>query len=89
MRQFAELIDVDVSRVSRFMNQPDMKPTIDFLLHLSRGTNVSLGTLVELAYGESVSARPRTSTLLLAEKIDNLPESLRQAIEIILRSHIN
>lgn len=90
-REFAIYIDVAPSTLSRALN-PDrnnITPSIDFLMKLSKGTSVSIVTLLELVYPElKDEAGASTSSKALAEQIEQLPDPLKDAVMSIVRGAV-
>jgi transcriptional regulator with XRE-family HTH domain len=86
-RAFAKALGSDIATVSRMMDYDHAaRPSVEFLLKLHRVTGVSVGSIVELAYPDQVErANAGLSTLVLAEMIEQLPESLREAVDAIVR----
>lgn len=87
-RQFADLVGVNHKTINKFLDTKSDpgNPSMEFLLKLSRATNTSIITLIELAYPEvreSLSG-PTPSAEVLAERIDQLPaDKQRMMIAIV------
>lgn len=85
-RQFAEFIGVAHSTITRAIDpRSPTSPGLDFLLALAKATGTNLGALVELAYPDVASQTALSAkTLLLAQRIEHLPDKIRTAILTLL-----
>lgn len=81
-RQFSDFIGVSNTTINRTLdNRYDHTPSMDFLLKLADKTGTSIVAIIELAFPE-VSERTGISpeALILAQRLDRLPESIRDFI---------
>lgn len=87
-RQFALRLGVDPSTLTRLMDERSpSQPSIEFLLKLGAETGYSVTTLISLAYPDVAQTdHIPASTMLIAERIEQLPEDLRNTILFILRT---
>lgn len=87
-RQFAEFVGVAHTTINRAVDtRKEPKPSIEFLLSLSKATNVSVLTLLEMAYPDEVKANAVTPSIqVMAQMLSELPENIQQAIHAIIFS---
>jgi transcriptional regulator with XRE-family HTH domain len=86
-RQFAVLIGVSNATINRAVDEKNpTEPTLDFLLKLSKATNVGVFALIGMAYPDLVDFnQPSPAALVMAQKIEKLPSHLQEAIAAIIR----
>jgi len=83
IRAFAEYVDVANHTMQRYVE--GNPPTIDFLAKLAKATKIDLLALVELSFPEVVeSTRPSPEALIVAQRLENLPEDIRQVLTQVL-----
>lgn len=81
LRKFAELVGVNHSTLSKHINGEIEKPGLDFLVSLSVATQTNLQTLVAYSYPEIADRmNVNPDMLLLAQRLDRLPEDLKEFI---------
>lgn len=87
LRQFAELMRVGKSTLSRIMDQRSpAEISIDFLDKLATATNTDITFLVALARPEAT--KRDIAIMRLAERIAQLPPDKREIIEGYIRSAV-
>lgn len=85
--KLARFFGVDPSTVTRAIDARDPKsPGFEFLLKVSRATHKNLYALLEIAYPDEINATGLSpSAQILAQQIEELPESDVNAIRRMLR----
>lgn len=85
--RFAEYVGVTTSTITRATDERNpKKPGLEFLLKLSKATNTSLLALIEMTYPEEVGETSLSPTAqVLAQRIEKLPDHLKDAIAVIIR----
>ncbi len=91
-RQFADLVGVSNTTINRLISSKpneDRTPKVDVLLKISKATNTSIIYLLNIAYPEiqkplADAMRTSTDTLLLSQRIEQLPEHIREAIDTLI-----
>lgn len=80
-REFATLMGIDYSTISKHISGKIAKPSLDFLVRLSEGTHTNLQTVIAFAYPEVADKMKfDPEILLLAERLDRLPEDVKEFI---------
>lgn len=85
--QFAELIGIASSTITRLMNRRNPSlPSIDLIVKLSDLTGVDAGTLLGLAF-PALAERMKLSadTRLMAQRIEQAPENVQSLIKTLIR----
>lgn len=87
-RQYALWLGVDPTTVTRAIDmRKPAKPGLEFLLRMSSATKFDIGTLVKLAYPEvDFDSEVSPSAELLARQIEAAPDSVRAAINALIRT---
>lgn len=96
VRAFADLVKVSPDTISRFADQSGKdvgKPSPEFLLKLAEATDTNPLTIFMLGYPELKQAFEKAtginaSTLMRSQRIENLPDHLREAIDTIIFERI-
>lgn len=85
--EFARFVGVNTTTITRAIDEHSPKsPGLDFLLKLSKATHTSIATLIELAFPDVAEETASTpSSRILAQRIEQLPEGVRETIEAIIR----
>jgi transcriptional regulator with XRE-family HTH domain len=88
LREFAESIGTAASTITRAVGDNPPQPGIDFLIKLSRGTGVSLMSLIKMAFPEAEShlVVPDVQSKLIADRITRLDQQDRMMVESLLLS---
>jgi transcriptional regulator with XRE-family HTH domain len=87
-REFARYVGVAHGTIGRFINHPPEvtgKPSVEFIEKLARATNTDPCLLLALVIPNTArhtAASP--DALILSQRIEQLPEHLREAIDAIL-----
>lgn len=83
-REFAKLVGVANTTISRAVGETPPEPTLSFLVKLADATSVDICTLVLLA----LDRQPTTnlSIRLTTQRIERLPPRMRAVVEVILES---
>lgn len=82
-RQFADLVKVNHSTITKAMYKEPPIPSMEFLLKLSKATNTSLITIISLAFpNENLDVDLDARTL--AERIMQLPPEKREIAEAFI-----
>lgn len=86
-REFASFVEVAATTITRAIDERNPKaPGLDFILKLSKATRISVLTLIELAYPDVVQETAISpSAKVLAQRIEQLPDNLQEAVAAILR----
>lgn len=86
-RALADAMGVAPSTITRIMDQK--KPaeiTLEFLVKLSKATNVSLEGIIGMVYPDVSALRATPSSMVLAQQIEQLPDHLQMAIRALIAS---
>ncbi len=88
-RAFAEFIDVTHSTINKFVDfgKKDVGyPSIEFLIKLAKATKTDIRTLIALVVPPEVLEPSDVSpeSILLSQRIEQLPEQYREVIDSIL-----
>lgn len=85
VRQFGESIGVDHSTLSKLMRfENPSVPALDTLVKISKGTGVSLITLLKLAFPDLDGIEVDERSRILAERIAQLPADKREIAEAFI-----
>jgi transcriptional regulator with XRE-family HTH domain len=84
---FADFLGLSTSTITRILDEKNPRnPGLDVLIILAKKTNTSLGVLVEMAYPDVANeTRLSPTASVLAQRIENLPQDLRLAIEALIQ----
>lgn len=89
-RQFALFVGVDPTTISRAID--GRKPTVpglDLLIKVSEATHKDIFALLALAYPEVVkSSAASPDALLMAQQIEELPQSVKDAVRALIRGNV-
>jgi transcriptional regulator with XRE-family HTH domain len=90
-RGFADFVGVSHTLINRLIDgRNPYEPSLDFLLTLSKATQVSFISLVELAFPEIIEASTLSpQARILAEQIEQLPPQAQEAISMMIRGMLN
>ncbi len=91
-RQFADLLGVSHTIINKFLDHGSKdvgEPSLDFLVKLGKGTGTNPLVLLALAdprIADSLRelAQADNSALLRSQRIEQLPENMREAIDTII-----
>ena len=83
-KEFAALIGVSHSTIGRIINNRD-EPSLDTLIKLSKGTDTDIVMIIALVAGKQIKTA-KAESLLLAERIDRLPEKTKKLIDDLIIS---
>ena len=88
VREFAEFVGVTHPTIIKFREHGTRdvgNPSIDFLIKLARKTDTSLVALLALAFPDAAPLlNIDPATLILSQRIQQLPPHIRQAIDDLL-----
>lgn len=85
VRQFAEVIGIDHSTLSKLMRfEKPPTPSTETLIAVSKATGVSLTTLIALAFPDLKNIEVTANVLMLAERIERLPPDKRDLIDSLI-----
>jgi transcriptional regulator with XRE-family HTH domain len=92
VREFADFIGVTHPTILKFRDHGQTEhvgnPSIDFLIKLARQTNTNLTVLLALAFPDAASLlNVDPSTLILSQRIQQLPDHIRQAIDDLINKY--
>lgn len=87
-RQFALRVGVDPSTLTRLLDERNpSQPSVEFLIKMAAETGYAVTTLIGLAYPDVAAAdNLPVSAMLMAERIKQLPDDLRNTIVFILEN---
>lgn len=83
MRQLAIAAGLDHTTVSKVLR--GTVPALETLVSLSRALNISLITLLKLAYPDLPGIEISADTLVLAERLRQLSPAQREVIDALIR----
>jgi transcriptional regulator with XRE-family HTH domain len=91
VREFAELVGVTHPTILKFREhgKKDVgSPSIEFLILLAKATNTSLVALLAMAFPDAAPLlQVDPATLILSQRIQRLPDHIRQAIDDLLSKY--
>lgn len=82
-REFALLVGVASTTITRAMLPDAPEPTVEFLAKLARATNTDLCTLVKLVVPD-LPGNVSADALLLAERISRLPKDKQEIVDAFI-----
>lgn len=87
VREFARFVGVSHSTISKHLSNPDLTPTVDVLLKLSRATHIPFEALLAASFKEVANqAKVDAKTQVMIGMIMDLPEDLRDVLNGIVQS---
>jgi transcriptional regulator with XRE-family HTH domain len=91
VREFAEFVGVTHPTILKFREhgkQDVGTPSIEFLIKLAKVTNTSLIALLAMAFPDAAPLlNVDAATLILSQRIQRLPDHIRQAIDDLLSKY--
>lgn len=92
VREFAEFVGVSHPTIVKFREHGIQDnagtPSMEFLVKLARKTNTSLVALLSMAFPDAASLLEiDPATFILSQRIQRLPENIRQAIDDLLAKY--
>jgi transcriptional regulator with XRE-family HTH domain len=91
VREFAEFVGVTHPTIIKFREhgKKDVgSPSIEFLIKLAQATNTSLVALLAMAFPDAAPLlQVDPPTLILSQRIQKLPDHIRQAIDDLLAKY--
>ena len=91
VREFAEFVGVTHPTILKFREhgKTDVgSPSIEFLIKLAQKTDTSLIALLAMAFPDAaLLLKVDTTTLILSQRIQRLPDHIRQAIDDLLSKY--
>jgi transcriptional regulator with XRE-family HTH domain len=91
VREFADLVGVTHPTIIKFREhgKKDVgNPSIEFLIKLAQATNTSLIALLAMSFPDAVPLLDvDADTLILSQRIQKLPDHIRQAINDLLSKY--
>ncbi len=91
VREFADFVGVTHPTIIKFREhgKKDVgNPSIEFLIKLAQTTNTSLIALLAIAFPDAAPLLDiDTDTLILSQRIEKLPDHIRQAIDDLLAKY--
>jgi transcriptional regulator with XRE-family HTH domain len=84
-RAFAEFVGVTNKTITRYLNDPDATPSLDFLVKLSRTTKTDLISIISLAFPDvAAETRPSPEAIILAQRFQQLPEDVQNFLRSVI-----
>ena len=85
-REFAKFVGVGHSTINRFISEEnDTDPSLDFLSKLADATQTDLAALIYLAFpGVASKTSLSPDARILAQRIEQLPEPVRDTIKAMI-----
>ena len=91
VREFAEFVGVTHPTILKFREHGKKEvgsPSIEFLIMLAHTTNTSLVALLAMAFPDAAQLlNVDAATLILSQRIQRLPDHIRQAIDDLLSKY--
>jgi transcriptional regulator with XRE-family HTH domain len=91
VREFAEFVGVTHPTILKFREHGKKEvgsPSIEFLIMLAQTTNTSLIALLAMAFPDAAPLlKVDPATLILSQRIQKLPDHIRQAIDDLLAKY--
>jgi transcriptional regulator with XRE-family HTH domain len=91
VREFAEFVGVTHPTIIKFREHGKKQvgsPSIEFLIKLAQSTNTNLIALLAMAFPDAAPLlNVDPATLILSQRIQKLPDHIRQAIDDLLAKY--